>query len=498
MNVKSVTKLEKSMVELVIEASAEELEAAVQKAYQKQRKRIAIPGFRKGHAPRKIIEAMYGSNIFYDAAINDIYPGLFDQAVKQEKIDTVAFPSVEMVGEPSREGFTFKATVAVRPEVTLEVYKGLTAPKEEVVVTEEDVDQELRPYIVRATQLIDVEREAKLGDTVNIDYEGFIDGTAFDGGKEEGHDLELGSGAFIPGFEDQLVGVKADENRDVVVTFPEAYPSKDLAGKEATFKVKVHSVKEKQIPELDDEFAKDVSEFETLADFRDDLRKKLIERREIQAKNAFEEALLVKITENMKAEIPDAMVEHRAQRMLEDYSQRIVAQGIPIEQYLSVTGMTMEMLRQEAHEGALRQVKMDLALESIAKAEGLEVSAEEVEQECKRLSEQYGMTLEKVKEVVSTDQVRTDILHRKAGDIVFESAIEEKVTKGETSEKPAEAAPIGEVDEAQASEPETTPASGADETKASEPETAPASGADEAKTSEPKAASADEPEQKAE
>jgi len=422
MNVKSVEKLEKSMVALTIEANAEELETAVQKVYQKQRSRIVIPGFRKGRAPRKIVEAMYGANVFYEDAINNICPDLFAQAVEQENLDTVAPPSVEMVGEPSKEGFTFKATVAVRPEVTLGEYKGLTAPKEEVTVTDEDIDRELRPYIVRASQMIEVDREAKLGDTVCIDYEGFINGEPFEGGKDEEHDLELGSGAFIAGFEDQLVGVKADEERDVVVTFPEEYHAKNLAGKEATFKVKVHAVKEKKEPELDDEFAKDVSEFETLAELRADLGKKLTERRETQAQNAFEEALLVQVTEEMQADIPDAMVQTRAQRMLEEYGQRISAQGIPLEQYLAMTGTTVEMLRQEAEEGALRQVKVELAMGAVAKAEGLEVSQEEIEEAYQQLSEQYGIDLDTVKKMVTDKQVGTDVLNRKAGDVIFQSA----------------------------------------------------------------------------
>ncbi|MDE6108202.1 MAG: trigger factor, partial [Oscillospiraceae bacterium] len=354
-------KLEKSTVALTIEASAQEIEAALDKAYRKERGRIMIPGFRKGKAPRKMIEAMYGAEIFYEEAVNEAYPALFDQAVEQEKLDTVAYPEVELL-EAGKDGFTFKATVAVRPEVKLGKYKGLTAAKDVAKVTEKDIDGELQPYIQRATRMVDVERKSKKGDTVNIDFEGFMDGVAFDGGKGEDHDLELGSGQFIPGFEDQLIGVKAEAEKDVVVTFPEDYGATELAGKEATFKVKVHAVKEKVAPKLDDEFAKDVSEFETLAELRKDLGDKLQERRENQAQRDFEEALLEQVTETMVAEIPDAMVENRAQQMLEDYSQRITSQGISFEQYLAMTGMTVDILKEQAMEGALRQVKVELAL----------------------------------------------------------------------------------------------------------------------------------------
>jgi len=443
MNVKSVEKLEKSTVALTIEASAEELEKAVQLTYQKQKGRIAIPGFRKGHAPRKIIEAMYGASIFYEDAINEVYPDLLGQAVEQEKLDVVGYPNVEVL-DVSKDGFTFKATVAVYPEVKLGKYKGLTAPKTVEKVTEKDIDNELQPYIRRATQVVDVDRKAKKGDTVTIDFEGFMDGTPFDGGKGENHDLELGSGSFIPGFEDQLVGVKAGAEKDVVVTFPEDYGAKELAGKEATFKVKVHTVKEKKAPKLDDEFAKDVSEFETLADFRADLGKKLADRRERQARDAFEEALLDQVTENMTADIPDAMVEERVQRMMDQYSQQITSQGIPFEQYLAMTGLTVDILRMQATEGATRQVKVDLALDAVAKAEKIEITDAEIDEECKKLAEQYGMEFDKVKKIVPVEELKKDLANRKAANVIFDSAKvgkapakkAAKAAEAETEEKP--------------------------------------------------------------
>lgn len=421
MNVKSVEKLEKSRVALTIEASAQEFEAALDKAYRKERGRIMLPGFRKGKAPRKMIEAMYGAEIFYEEAVNEAYPGLFAQAVEQEKLDTVAYPEVELL-EANKDGFTFKATVAVRPEVKLGKYKGLSAPKDVAKVTEKDVDNELQPYVQRATRMVDVDRKAKKGDTVNIDFEGFMDGKAFEGGKGENHDLELGSGQFIPGFEDQLIGTKAEAEKDVVVTFPEDYGAAELAGKEATFKVKVHAVKEKVAPKLDDEFAKDVSEFETLADFRKDLGSKLQERRESQAQRAFEENLLEQVTNDMTVEIPDAMVENRAQQMLEDYSQRITSQGISFEQYLAMTGMTVDILKAQAMEGALRQVKVELALDAIAVTEKIEITEEEINAECDRLGEQYQMPGSEIRKIVPEQELKGDLTHRKAADVIYASA----------------------------------------------------------------------------
>ena len=421
MNLKSVEKLEKSRVALTIEANAEEFEAAINKAYLKMRGRIMVPGFRKGKAPRRLIESMYGAEVFYEEAINLAYPGLFDEAAQQEKLDTVGYPEVELLNA-DKNGFSFKATVAVRPEVKLGKYKGLTAPKETVKVTEKDIDGELQPYIQRATRMVDVDRKAKKGDTVNIDFEGFMDGKAFDGGKGTGHDLELGSGSFIPGFEDQLVGVKAGADKDVVVTFPDDYGAKELAGKEATFKVKVNAVKEKAVPALDDEFAKDVSEFETLAELRKDLGDKLTQRRERQARNAFEEALLDQVTEDMTADIPDAMVELRAERMMEDYSQRITAQGIPFEQYLAMTGLTVDILKMQAMEGALRQVKTDLALGAIAEAEKIEITDKEIDAECERLAQQYGMKADEVKKIVPLAELKKDLSNQKAANIIFDSA----------------------------------------------------------------------------
>ncbi|WP_297210752.1 trigger factor [uncultured Flavonifractor sp.] len=448
MNVKSVEKQEKSTVELVIEIGAEEFEAAVQKVYLKQRGKIMVPGFRKGKAPRKVIEGMYGSGVFYEDAINEVYPQAYADAVEQEKLDAVAWPKVEVVSV-GKEGLTFKAVVTVRPEVKLGEYKGLTAEKSQVTVTDEDMDNELKPYISRATRMVTVEREAQNGDTVVIDFEGFLDGKPFEGGKGEDHSLELGSGSFVPGFEEQLVGAKAGDEKELDITFPEDYHA-DLAGKAVVFKVKVHEVKEKQLPQVDDEFAKDVSEFDTLEDFKKDLAAKLTQRREEQAKREFEAAVLEQVVSNMEVEIPDAMVEFEADNMVNDMAQRVQAQGIPFDQYLSMTGMTMDLMREQAKAAALERVRRDLALNAVVAAEGIQISDEELEEEYKRLSEQYHMELEQVKQAAGADDVRKELSLKKAERVIYDSAKEGKApAKKKAAKKKAEEA---EADEAEGEE----------------------------------------------
>ena len=433
MNVKSVEKKEKSIVELVIEVGAEEFEAAVQKVYLKQRGKIAIPGFRKGHAPRKIIEAMYGTGVFYEDAINDVYPGAYAEAVEQEKLDAVAWPRVE-VESVGKEGLVFKAEVTVRPEVKLGEYKGLTAEKPAVTVTDEDVEGELKPYINRATRMVAVDRKAKKGDTVVIDFEGFMDGKPFDGGKGENHSLELGSNSFIPGFEDQLAGVKAGDEKDVNVSFPEDYHASELAGKPAVFKVKVHEVKEKQLPTVDDEFAKDVSEFDTLDAFKKDLADKLTKRREEQAERTFQSAILEQVVSNMEVDIPDAMVEFEADNMVNDMAQRIQSQGIPFDQYLSMMGMNMNMMHEQAKAAAMERVRRDLALGAVVDAEQIAISDEEVEEEYKRLAEEYHMELDKVKQAVEAENIRKELSVKKAEQLIYDSA---KVGKAPAKKKAA-------------------------------------------------------------
>ena len=440
MNVKSVEKQEKSAVELVIEIGGEEFEAAVQKAYLKQRSKINVPGFRKGKAPRKIIEGMFGSGVFYEDAINELYPKAYAEAVEQEKLDVVSWPNVEVL-EAGKDGLTFKATVTVRPEVKLGEYKGLTAEKEEVKITDEDIDNELKPYINRASRMVTVEREAQNGDTVVIDFEGFKDGVPFDGGKAEGHSLELGSGAFIPGFEDQLVGTKAGDEKDVNVTFPEDYHAEDLAGAPVVFKVKVHEVKEKQLPTVDDEFAKDVSEFDTLEAFKKDLADKLTERREAQAKRAFEAAIMEQVMDNMEVEIPDAMVAYETDQMVEDMARRIQAQGIPFEQYMAMTGMTIDIVRSQAAAAAMERVRRDLALGAVVAAENIEISDENLEAEYKRLADEYHMELDQVKAAAPAEDVKKGLAIQKAEQVIYDSAkVGKAPAKKKTTKKKAEEA----------------------------------------------------------
>ena len=435
MNVKSVEKQEKSTVAVVIEISGEEFEAAIQKVYLKQRGKITVPGFRKGKAPRKIIEGMYGSGVFYEDAINELYPKAYAEAVEQENLDIVSWPNVEVL-EAGKDGLTFKATVTVRPEVKLGEYKGLTAEKEEVKLTDEDIDNELKPYINRAARMVTVEREAQNGDTVVIDFEGFLDGKPFEGGKGEGHSLELGSGSFVPGFEEQLVGAKAGDEKDLDITFPEDYHA-DLAGKAVVFKVKVNEVKEKQLPAIDDEFAKDVSEFDTLEEFKKDLAAKLTERRENQAKRAFESAIMEQVMDNMEVEIPDPMVDFEADQMVEDMARRIQAQGIPFEQYLSMMGMNLDMFRAQAKVSAMERVRRDLALGAVIAAEGIEISDEELEAEYNRLAEEYKMELDQVKAAAPADDVKKDLAVKKAEQVIYDSA---KVGKAPAKKKAAKKA----------------------------------------------------------
>ena len=450
MTVKSCEKVEKSQVALTVEVSAAEFEAAIEKAYQKMRKKINVQGFRPGKAPRKIIEGMYGAEVFFEEAINIAFPEAYEAAVKEKELQVVGYPTVEMVGECTKEGFTFKATAPVYPEVTLGQYKGLSAPKDEVKVTAADVDERLKQLSDRNTRLVSVDREAKEGDTAVIDFEGFLDGKPFDGGKGENHSLELGSHSFVPGFEEQVVGMKAGEEKDIDITFPEDYHA-DLAGKAVVFKVKVHEVKEKEVPTMDDEFAKDVSEFDTLKELKADLKKKITEERQKDADRAFADTLMDQVAEGITADIPDAMVEAQCHQFLDNFKMQIAQQGIPYDQYLKLTGMDEAKLLEDAKEPALRQVKMDLAVAAIIKAENIEASDEDVEAEFQKLADQYSMDLEMVKKYLHADQVKDQIVSQKAVDIVVESATatkpEKKTTKKSTAKKTTKKAETAETAE---------------------------------------------------
>ena len=421
MSVKSCEKLEKSKVALTIEVGAEEFEAAVNKAYLKMRGKMSIPGFRPGKAPRKIIEGMYGADVFYEEAVNIVLPQAYEAAVKEQELDVVGYPEVDLEN-CGKEGVTFKCTVAVYPEVKLGQYKGLEAPKAEVKVIAADVNARLKEMADRNSRLVSVERAVKKNDTANIDFEGFDNGVAFDGGKGENFDLEIGSGSFVPGFEDQLIGMKAGEEKEIDITFPENY-TPELAGKPVVFKVKINEVKAKEVPAIDDEFAKDVSEFDTLKELKADMKKKMTEERKIAAQQAFEDALMKKVADGIEADIPEDMVKAQAERMLEGFKQQLASQGIPFEQYLQMTGMTNETFLAQAHQPALDQVRMDLAVEAIVKAEGLEASDEDVENEMKNIAEKYGMDPESVKKYLPADQVKEQVIREKVIKVVADAGV---------------------------------------------------------------------------
>ena len=443
MTVKSCEKLEKSRVALTIETSAEEFETAVNKAYLKMRGKINVPGFRVGKAPRKIIEKMYGAEVFYEEAVNIILPDAYEAAVKEQELEVVGYPQVELES-CTKDGVVFKCTVAVYPEVKLGQYKGLEAPKAEVKVVAADVNARLKEMADRNSRLVSVERAVKKGDTADIDFEGFDNGVAFDGGKGENFDLEIGSGSFVPGFEDQLIGMKAGEEKDIDITFPENY-TPELAGKPVVFHVKVNEVKEKQVPAIDDEFAKDVSEFDTLKDLKADIKKKLTAERTESAQRAFEDVLMAKVAEGIEADIPEEMVELQAERMMEQFKQQLASQGIPFDQYLKMTNTAEADFRKQAQGPAADQVKMDLAVEAIIKAEGLEASDEDVESEMKSVAEKYGMDLDTVKKYLRPEDVKEQVIREKVVKLVADSAVavapaEEKAeleAEGEVVEKKA-------------------------------------------------------------
>jgi trigger factor len=421
MSVKSCEKIENSQVVLTIEVGAEEFEKAVNKAYNKMRGKMKVPGFRPGKAPRKIIEGMYGSEVFYEEAVNIVLPDAYEAAVKEQELDVLGYPQVELENV-GKDGVTFKCTVAVYPEVKLGQYKGLEAPRAEVRVLAADVNARLKEMAERNSRLVSVERPIKKGDTADIDFEGFDNGVPFEGGKGENFDLEIGSGSFVPGFEDQLIGMTAGEEKDIDITFPENYTA-DLAGKPVVFHVKINEVKVKEVPALDDEFAKDVSEFDTLKELKADLKKKITEDRRAAAQRAFEDVLMDKVAEGIEAEIPREMVDMQAKQMVENLKQQLASQGIPYEQYLQITGGDEKKILDEAREPAMRQVRMDLAVEAIVKAEGIEATDEEIEAEMQKIADQYGMKLEDVKKYLRAEDVKEQVVRAKVIKLVADSAV---------------------------------------------------------------------------
>ena len=439
MNVKSVEK-ENGKAKVVVEIDKAEFEQALNKAYAKCRKDIMLPGFRKGKAPRKMVESMYGATVFYEDAVNEIFPDIYTKAIVEQELKAVGSPSVSNMDTPDEGGVVLTIETELYPEVTLGQYKGLEVPKREVKVEESEVDAEVNRMAERNARIETVDRAAANGDTVVIDFEGFVDDQPFQGGKAEDYSLTLGSGSFIPGFEDALVGAVAGEERDVNVTFPEDYSAKELAGKPAVFKCKVHEVKESIKPELDDEFAKDVSEFDTLDALKDDIRTRFTKSRTEQNDRAFESAAVQMAAANMTCNIPACMIDEQVDHQIEQFAYQLQSQGMKMEDYVKMVGGDLSSLRASMRPMAEQTVRSDILLSEIAHAENLEVTDEEVEEELKKLAEQYQMELDKVKAAVDTAAVKSDLMGRKAAKLITDSAVavapaEEKKEDDATSEK---------------------------------------------------------------
>ncbi len=395
-----VEKLENANeVKLEITVEAQKFEDAIKKVYFQNAKYISIPGFRKGKAPINIVEKYYGKEIFYEDAFNEVAGESYEQALKENNIDAVSRPNIEVVQIEKGKDLIYTATVETKPEVKLEKYKGIEIPKIEYNVTDEDIEKELKQMQEKNARLVSVEDKAvENGNITIIDFEGFVDGVAFEGGKAEKHQLEIGSGAFIPGFEDQIIGMKVNEEKDVNVKFPEEYFSKDLAGKDATFKVKLHEIKKKELPELDDEFAKDVSEFDTISELKNSIKEKLEKQNEDKARYEKQEAAIKAVCEEMKVEIPAGMIELETENMLKDIEQRLSYQGMKIEQYLQMIGKTEEEAKKEFEPQAIDAIKTRLALEAVIKAEKIEATDEEIDSKITEMAESYGKKPEEIKD----------------------------------------------------------------------------------------------------
>ena len=423
-----VEKLEKNMAKLTIEVSAEDLEKAMQNAYQKAKGRISIPGFRKGKAPRKMIEQMYGKGIFLEDAANALIPEHYSKALAECELEIVSQPEIDVTQLEPGKAFIFTAEVAVKPEVTLGEYKGVEVPKAEVEVTEEELEAELKKEQEKNSRTITVEdRAAQNGDIVTIDFEGFVDEVAFDGGKGTEYPLTLGSNTFIPGFEDQLVGAKTGDHVEVNVTFPEEYQVPDLAGKAAVFKCDVKKIEAKELPELDDDFAQDVSEFDTLAEYKESLKKNLTEKKENDALRAKEDAAVDKVIENAQMEIPEAMIQTQTRQMAEDFSRRMQSQGLSMEQYFQFTGLTAEKMMEDMKPQALKRIQTRLVLEKVAEVENIQPSEEEVNEEISKMAEMYKMEADKLKELLGErelEQMKKDMAVQKAVTLLAENAKE--------------------------------------------------------------------------
>lgn len=423
-----VEKMEHNMAKLTVEVSADELEKALQSAYMKQRGKISVPGFRKGKVPRQMIEKMYGPEIFYDDAANALIPDAYGKAYDESDLDIVSQPKIDVVQLEKGKEFIFTAEVALKPEVTLGDYKGLAVDAVSVEVTEEEVAEKLKAEQDKNARTITVEdRAVQDEDEVVLDFEGFVDGVAFEGGKGENYSLVIGSGSFIPGFEEQLVGVEAEKEIEVNVTFPEEYHSEDLKGKEAVFKCTVHEIKAKELPELDDEFAAEVSEFDTLAEYKADVETKLKEQKEAEAKRKKEDQAVDLVIENAQMDIPQPMIDTQVRQMADDFAQRIQQQGLNLEQYFQFTGMTAEKMMEELKPQAVKRIQTRLVLEAIAKAENIEVSDEKLDEELAKMAEAYKMEVDKLKEFMGDNekaQMKMDMAVQEAVTIVTDSTVE--------------------------------------------------------------------------
>ena len=436
-----VEKLEKNMAKLTVEVPAEEVEKAIQAAYLKEKNKISMPGFRKGKVPRAMIEKMYGAAIFYEEAANILIQDNYAKAMEESKEDIVSRPTIDVVQIESGKPFIFTAEVAVRPEVTLGKYKGVQVTKIDTTVTDEEVEAALEKEQQKNTRTVSVtDRPVQTGDTAVIDFEGFVDGVAFEGGKGENHPLEIGSHSFIEGFEDQLVGHNAGEEVEVNVTFPEKYQAAELAGKPAVFKVKINEIKTKELPELNDEFAQDVSEFDTLAEYKEDLRKHLEVSKENDAKRTKEDEAIKKIIDKSTMELPDAMIDTQCENMINEFAQRISQSGLTMDQYMQFSGMTIDGLKEQVRPEAITRIQSSLVLEQIAKEENIEVSDEEINAEVEKMAAQYGMEADKLKEYLGDaekESMKRDLAITKAVDLIMEN-VKERAKAKTKKEKEAE------------------------------------------------------------
>ena len=423
-----VEKLEKNMAKLTIEVSAEDLDKAMEKAYQKQKSRISLPGFRKGKAPRKMIESMYGKGVFMEDAVNSLVPQEYTKALGECDLEIVSQPEINVTQMEPGKALIFTADVAVKPEVTLGDYKGVEVPKSEIAVTDEEVDAEVKKEQDKNARTVAVEdRAAANGDITTIDFEGFVDGVAFEGGKGTDYALTLGSGTFIPGFEDQLVGANTGDHVEVKVTFPEEYQAKELAGKEAVFQCDVKKIETKEVPELDDEFAKDVSEFDTLAEYKEDVKKKLTEKKEKEARTAKENAAVDKAIENAQMDIPELMTKTECRQMMDDFSRRMQQQGLSMEQYFQFTRQSMDKMMEDMKPQALKRIQTRLVLEKVAEAENIQPSEEEITEEIQKMADAYKMEADKIREAIGEsglEQMKKDMAVQKAVTVIADAAVE--------------------------------------------------------------------------